>query len=569
MIAAIYCRKSNEQNDRDAADKSVTHQEERAREYIREKGWTLAEDQIFVDDGISGEEFAKRPGLLRLLRTVDQKPRPPFQGLVMADDSRLGREQIETAYVLKQIVDAEVRVFHYLTDKERTLDNPMDKIMLSLVGFADELKRVKDGQTVYDKVAAKAKRGYVVGCSTFGYDNLPVDGPSGKRSHVIRAINEAQAVVVRRIFAMSAAGMGYSRIADTLNREGAPAPKKKRVRDASGAFVPNPEKPEWSHSTVKVILDRRLYLGEATWNVRRKRDKRGKKIRGKGRKPERFRSETDWIRTAAPPIITEAEWRAAHDRIDAARERVQALRPEADGRRARDVDSKYLLSGFARCSECGGSLGVLSEGRGRRRVYGCSRARRGNRCSNHLQVPLERTDDAVLTAIIDQVLCDVVVEAIVNRVVGRLQPDAVSRTVGELRTALQGVEREIKNITTAIARGGELDSLLDKLRECEKRRADVRAAIENRHRVQGQQVDRAKLEANVRRRVEGWRDLLNRRPAQRREVLRQTLAGPITFTPSGRVYRFRGEASFGALVGEASVATYMVPLRGFEPRSRG
>lgn len=464
MIAAIYARKSNEQNDRDEADKSVPHQEQCAREYIARKGWTVAEDHVYTkDDGISGEEFARRHDLMRLLSAIDQKPRPPFQVLVMADDSRLGREQIETAYILKQIIDADVRVFHYLTDKERTLDDPLDKIMLALVTFADEFKRVKDGQHVYSKVAAKAQRGYVVGAVTFGYDNVPVLGPTGKRSHVVRAINDAQAAVVRRIFALSAAGMGYSRIADTLNKEGAPAPKPKRVRDKSRALVPNPRGPEWSHSTVKVILDRRLYLGEATWNVRRKRDKRGKKIRGKGKRAERFRSESEWIRTAAPPIITEAEWRAAHDRIDSARERARALpAPNGEVRRHRDVHSDYLLSGFARCSECGGSLGVLSEGRGRRRVYGCSRARRMNRCSNHLQLPIERVDDAVLTAIIDQVLSDVVVETVVDRVVQKLQPEAVSRTLGELRTALQGVEREIRNVTGAIAKGGELESLLDK-----------------------------------------------------------------------------------------------------------
>jgi site-specific DNA recombinase len=144
------------------------------------------------------------------------------------------------------------------------------------------------------------------------------------------AINEAQAAVVRRIFAMSAAGMGYSRIADKLNTEGAPAPKPKRVRDASRGLVPNPRQPEWSHSTVKVILDRRLYLGEATWNRTRKRDKRGRKIRGEGKKAERLRSEAEWIRTAAPPIITEAEWHAAHDRIDGVRERLKALRPEGE-----------------------------------------------------------------------------------------------------------------------------------------------------------------------------------------------------------------------------------------------
>jgi hypothetical protein len=52
--------------------------------------------------------------------TGSGKPRPPFQALVMSEESRLGREQIETAYALKQLVDAGVRVFFYLEDRERT-----------------------------------------------------------------------------------------------------------------------------------------------------------------------------------------------------------------------------------------------------------------------------------------------------------------------------------------------------------------------------------------------------------------------------------------------------------------
>ena len=63
-------------------------------------------------------------------------PRSPFQVLVMSEESRLGREQIETAYALMQITDASVRVFFYLEDRERTLDNAMDKVMLSLTNFA-------------------------------------------------------------------------------------------------------------------------------------------------------------------------------------------------------------------------------------------------------------------------------------------------------------------------------------------------------------------------------------------------------------------------------------------------
>jgi hypothetical protein len=50
----------------------------------------------------------------------------------MSEESRLGREQIETAYALKQITGAGVRVFFYLEDRERTLETAMDKVMLSL-----------------------------------------------------------------------------------------------------------------------------------------------------------------------------------------------------------------------------------------------------------------------------------------------------------------------------------------------------------------------------------------------------------------------------------------------------
>ena len=41
---------------------------------------------------------------------------------MISEESRLGRESIETACALKQIVTAHVRVFFYLEDRERTLE---------------------------------------------------------------------------------------------------------------------------------------------------------------------------------------------------------------------------------------------------------------------------------------------------------------------------------------------------------------------------------------------------------------------------------------------------------------
>lgn len=63
MIAAIYARRSKEQDDADDETKSVNRQVENARVFATAKGWTVLENHIYnKDDGISG---ASAPARLR------------------------------------------------------------------------------------------------------------------------------------------------------------------------------------------------------------------------------------------------------------------------------------------------------------------------------------------------------------------------------------------------------------------------------------------------------------------------------------------------------------------------
>ena len=62
----------------------------------------VLEDHVYVDDGISGTEFARCPGFLRLMHAI--RPRRTFDMLIMSEESRLGRDAIETAYALKQLI---------------------------------------------------------------------------------------------------------------------------------------------------------------------------------------------------------------------------------------------------------------------------------------------------------------------------------------------------------------------------------------------------------------------------------------------------------------------------------
>jgi len=133
-------------------------------------------EHVYTDDGVSGAEFLKRAGFLRLMNAL--KPRPPFQVLIMSEESRLGREQIETAYALKQITDAGVRVFLYLEDRERTLDNAMDKVMSSLANFASEVERERARQRTRDAMSRKAKAGYVAGGKVYGIPTVRCTPPA-------------------------------------------------------------------------------------------------------------------------------------------------------------------------------------------------------------------------------------------------------------------------------------------------------------------------------------------------------------------------------------------------------
>jgi site-specific DNA recombinase len=109
--AAIYARKSNRKPQRDRADDelSVPLQVATARAFAAARGWTVDTSAVFTDDGVSGAEFARRPGLVRLLAALE--PGPPFEMLLVTDRDRLGREQVESAFLLKRLLQSGVHVF--------------------------------------------------------------------------------------------------------------------------------------------------------------------------------------------------------------------------------------------------------------------------------------------------------------------------------------------------------------------------------------------------------------------------------------------------------------------------
>ena len=561
MLAAIYARKSTEQNGVSDEEKSVTRQVDHAKAYAATKGWTVAEEHIYVDDGISGAEFVKRPGLERLAK--DLKPRPSFDALIMSEESRLGREQFETGYYLKRLLQAGVRVFCYLDDREATISNSMDKMQMSMRGLFSDMEREKAQQRTYDAMLRKARAGHVTGGLVYGYTNVEVFSSSvdlqgrPKRSHVERRVHESQAKVVERIFKECANGKGLIATAKGLNEDGVPT-----------ARATNRQGKGWGPSSIREVLFRELYRGVIVWNKTKKRDTWGQK-------DPTARPESDWIRVDAPAlrIVSDKLWKEAHDRLD--HTRVMYLRGTDGklwGRPATGLESKYLLTGLSLCGQCGGSLYVRSRSHGKKRAffYACTAYNlRGKAvCTNKMEIPLEEADAKVLRQVeADFLRPDVIMDA-VRQALERLRPSQ-DEMEGKRRALVAEVEKldvELARLATAIAAGGTLSALLEAVKDRERQKAQLTQQLNALNGAQQVgQLDPRRLEKDLRARLADWQGLLQRHVPQARQILKKLLVGRLVFTPNKQGCTFRGESPVDRILAGLCITKAVVSPTGFEP----
>jgi site-specific DNA recombinase len=546
MNAAIYARKSNEQKGVSDDAKSVTRQVDNALAYAATKGWTVNAAHIFVDDGISGAEFEKRPGFMRLMATL---PRPPFSRLIVNEQKSIGREMNETAFVIKQLDEAGVTVWTYTEDRCLTPRSSIDKMMANVQGFADEDHREKSSQRVTEAHTRLHKAGHVTGGRVFGYRNQDVchgTDAHGRplRSHVERVIDPIEAAVVKRIFNLYDSGYGLKRIAKLLVSEGAATPHHFRaVGESDNIYAGAGLRPAngWSPSTVRAVLTRTTYHGEIIWNKTRKKNAWGKRA-------VTDRPPSEWLRTTAEHlrIIDEPLW-----------QKVAARRSETEGKAIRFASGRIsgrppkhatinLLAGLATCGVCGGGLVIehSNNRKGHYSYYICHRRRTSSTCTNRLRMPIDEMNEAVLQAVEEHALTP---EAIEQVILLTERDDFRDQQITNERER-KDIDRRIERLVAAIETGGDAVSLVAKLQQLEARKQSISATSSGLRPVP------RLAPAIIEDRLAEWRRLLRQSTTQGRTVLQRILRGRLTFTPrcneiSGEVdgYDFEGPTRFDKL----------------------
>ena len=539
LRAAIYARKSTEQNVAEDA-KSVTLQVELARAFVTKQGWSVAEGHVYVDDGISGADFVNRQGLTTLLADAKSKPRP-FDVLVTMSVDRMGREQFAVATTLLQIVEASVRVFFYSTGQELTLDTPINKFMLSAQGFAAEDYRHQIRIKTRDRLRNKAENGYVAGGKVLGYNNVRVG------SHVTREIDPEQADIVRRIFQLCAEGKGLKRIAKALNGEGVENPTG-QARGTKDDTKAKKAARLWSATGIRDVLHRELYRGVVVYGKKQSTERGGRPVRVDA-------PESSWLRIEKPElrIVSEELWQAAHARLAQTRAaHLQRTDGKLNGKPESGLEGRYLLSGFLRCDECGGSMIAVKRinGRGVGTLgYICNthRTRGDAACAVKQPVPLKRVHDTMVWMFSRHVLTPALLETVVSNLIAEATKPEAPGAREELQGELRRVEGELTRLADAVAAGAVVETLLAAIKTREQEKRDLVAKLAQLDNLP-QAADRESIEAKIKDKAKDWQGALTLSPAAGRQVLRRVLTSPIFIRQTGeRSWKFRYTGTLGKL----------------------
>jgi DNA invertase Pin-like site-specific DNA recombinase len=336
---AVYFRMS-----RDVQDKSIARQQSEVMPHCQRQGYrVVAEHQ---DEGISGSEVKRRPGLQRLLALAKSRQ---IDGVVVDDLDRLARlDLLELGVLLSPLREAGVWV-ESCAQGRMDYNTMAGRIMLGIGGEAKRGEQLATARRVLTSHLERARdrRQPPQTKTAYGYRREPIPGTTLKAPPVI---DEVAAEHVRSIFRWYVEGHSVGWIIRELYNRGVPSPRGR---------------PRWSRPVVRELLRNPIYVGRRAWgkaSVGRFFRQCGGVIRpGTGNRKYIRNQPDEWFSTDDTPALVDADvWDAVQRRLARRAPRTPTVEPDA-----------FLLSALLVCGRCGAPM------TGVRKMRRNNRSRRG------------------------------------------------------------------------------------------------------------------------------------------------------------------------------------------------
>ena len=459
---AFYRRSTDKQ------ELSIDDQRAEVRAYAQQRGWQIVrefEPQLGYGSGLT---IDRDPAFLEMVRVAEHEPHG-VKYLAVYDVSRFGRLQPEDKIYWERRFKKQGGIqIVYVKDDFRN-DGSIGDILTKVVKHSEAHQfSLKLSEVTLRGAKSHTALGHSAGgAAPFGYDRLEIDPggnpvrvmnqssdwKSNKMHRVVWIPSPTKAPVVRRIFETYEKGTGMNLIVQQLNTQKTPAPR--------GRY--------WSKTMIHYLLKNRAYLGERIYN------RRSYKAYRRGERASLSNPREAWVvkEQAHPPIIPREVF-----------DRVQAIRKTKVITIGRTFHRPYLLTGIARCANCGYRMtGQPSKGNGHQYLtYSCSGYLRiGKSVCRSVHVLTDSLEQAVLQSIREHLSStswkDEVRETLQMMVEEEFGDNAQVRTE-EMKRQLDAVNRQIANIVDAIKTAGRFSEAINQsLADLETQRDSIRGTL--------------------------------------------------------------------------------------------
>jgi site-specific DNA recombinase len=469
--AVAYYRKST-----DKQEDSIDRQRGGVLTYARAKGYALAGE--YVDEGIAGDEFDRRPDFQRLLKDA----RAGLFSVIITDEwSRLSRQEpIDfIAKVVKPLKDAGVTL-DCVAEGPQHWDDLAQLILMTVKASRSQEESITKSYRVLTDARRKAALGRLLGSHPpYGYlveyETVQEPGKPPRVRPVRLVPDPRRAHVVKWIFERYAeGGWAMDNLARELNARGVEAPPPgRRGGRASRARARGEACAHWSRNGLRAILKNPRYTGALVWN-RRSRGKyhqlrAGAAVRkGKPSDTPNAREEWEVVSGAHEALVSQ-------ELFDRAQARIRA------NRGGKPSIGAYLFSGLLTCSHCGRTLtGLTRRGRHAYRCHMYDDA--GRVVCGYNSVDEEWLLGRVLDVLQTEVLAPGRLESLREEIRRRDEAERAPAAVGPMNKRLAELEAHIArgNENLAILPPDRLPGVVAKVREWEQERDRLRAELTRR-----------------------------------------------------------------------------------------
>ncbi|MDE6111255.1 MAG: recombinase family protein [Eubacterium sp.] len=431
-IAAEYCRYSSSAQD---DGYSIEAQQKAIASFALSNGYDI--QYSYVDKARTGTN-ANRPEFQRM---IEDARNGLFDVIIIHKIDRFSRNRFDSILYKNELSKYGVKV---ISVTENFGEGAEADLMLAMQESMAEYYSKNLAREVRKGMDVLASRGLHTGGSPpLGYDVVDKT----------LVLNESEAVIVQLIFSMYSQKYTYNDMAKELNARG--------YKTKSGN--------EFSAASFNSILTQRKYIGEYVYNRRVSKSLTGK-YNSHANKPE---DEIVRIPNAVPRIIDDETFNKVQARLNQNKRKVGTYKSK----------SNYLLSGLIVCGECGFHYQGNSRKGGSGTIYSSYRCGKKQNhkigCGNN-EIEKNKLENFVIEQLQNYLFSDEAINEIAHQVNEYNKVAAKNNNQGLVlyQKQMKEIDKQISNITMAIARGVDEDIMIDKINELNQSKKDLQKRID-------------------------------------------------------------------------------------------